>query len=57
MSSLICGIMENGANYIDVALSPAGNISDRRLLAFTLDGNIRQLIPGMDGAFRDIQKQ
>lgn len=45
MSSLICGIMENGANYIDVALSPAGNISDRRLLAFTLDGNIRQLIP------------
>ncbi|EPE4667420.1 gp53-like domain-containing protein [Escherichia coli] len=45
MSSLICGIMENGANYIDVALSPAGNISDRRLIAFTLDGNIRQLIP------------
>ena len=45
MSSLICGIMENGANYIDVALSPAGNISDRRQVAFTLDGNIRQLIP------------
>lgn len=44
MSSVICGIMANGANYIDVALSPAGAISDRRLNAFTLNGDIRQLI-------------
>lgn len=44
MASLICGIMSNGANYIDVALSPPGAISDRRLNAFTLNGDVKQFI-------------
>ncbi|AUZ65669.1 phage tail protein [Citrobacter sp. CFNIH10] len=44
MSSIIGGIMANGANYLDVALSSAGNISDRRVNALTLNGDIRQMI-------------
>lgn len=44
MASIIGGIMGNGANYIDVAMSPAGNVSDRRLNAFTLNGDLRQMI-------------
>lgn len=44
MASLICGIMANGSNYIDVALSPPGVVADRRLNAFTLNGDVRQLI-------------
>lgn len=44
MSSIIGGIMANGANYIDVALSPGGSISDRRVNALTLNGDIRQMI-------------
>ena len=43
MSSIICGIMGNGANYLDFALSPAGAIADRRVNAFTMNGDARRL--------------
>ena len=44
MSSIICGIMGNGANYIDFALSPSGEISDRRVNAFTMNADVKKLI-------------
>ncbi|BDN97313.1 hypothetical protein KAM621c_24180 [Citrobacter braakii] len=44
MASIICGIFSNGSNYIDVSLSPPGTISDRRVNAFTLNGDIKQMI-------------